>query len=194
VIEFPGWKLVGQYESGVGSWLLHHGGEACLLEVPEGLKVSDVSELAYSVGVAVKLVAVSHDHWDHLDMDVWRELKGEFPYASFLHPKSLLKYTERVHCLGGERLFLLPAPKHSLTDTVAVFRGIAATGDIELGTLDSVNDEVGYERRRRSMAWLKGFERRNGYRVHTVVSAHLDDVRTGVDWEPLFSCEKALCK
>jgi hypothetical protein len=34
--HWEGWHLIGRYESDVGSWLLHHKGEALLLEVPEG--------------------------------------------------------------------------------------------------------------------------------------------------------------
>ena len=44
--------------------------------------------------------------------------------------------------LGGEPLWLVKAPKHSRTDVVTVFRGVAMTGDIELGMLRSVNREV----------------------------------------------------
>jgi hypothetical protein len=60
------------------------------------------------------------------------------------------------------------------------------TGDIELGTLDSVTDEVPMRTRRRSMAWLRDFPMRQGYHVHSIISAHLNDVRTAVNWPDLF--------
>lgn len=38
--RWPGWHLIGRFPDGdpdgVGSWLLHHRGEALLLEVPPG--------------------------------------------------------------------------------------------------------------------------------------------------------------
>ena len=38
--DFPAWLLLGQYpqgdDDGVGSWILHHGGEAALLELHAG--------------------------------------------------------------------------------------------------------------------------------------------------------------
>jgi hypothetical protein len=60
------------------------------------------------------------------------------------------------------------------------------TGDIELGMLESVNDEVPSATRRRSMRRLREFQDRTGYHVHSVVSAHLNDVRVAVRWPDLF--------
>jgi len=60
------------------------------------------------------------------------------------------------------------------------------TGDIELGTLESVNDEVPAATRRRSMKRLREFQERTGYHVHSIVSAHLNDVRVSVWWPDLF--------
>jgi hypothetical protein len=60
------------------------------------------------------------------------------------------------------------------------------TGDVELGTLRSVNREVPIRRKAASMVWLRDFPARTGYHVHSVVSAHLNDVRTAVHWPDLF--------
>ena len=60
------------------------------------------------------------------------------------------------------------------------------TGDIELGTLESVNDEVPMRTRKRSMNRLRDFQERTGYHVHSIVSAHLNDVRVSVRWPDLF--------
>lgn len=191
---FPGWHLIGRYESDVGSWLLHHGGEAMLLEVPEGLTVADVADAlgrveANRTGSAVlRYVTASHDHPDHFDEGVWRELTAAYPRAAFFRPLSRRPHTE--FRLGGEPVHLLSVQKHSHTDLVTVFRGVAMTGDIELGTLDSVNDEVIRPLRLWSMNWLRRFQGWSGHRVHTVVSAHLDDLRTDVDWESLFTIDK----
>jgi hypothetical protein len=185
-LSFPGWHLVGRFESDVGSWLLFHGGEALLLEVPEGLTVGDVRQALAATRTRLRYVTASHDHWDHLDRNVWGDLAGTFPRARFLHPASVRG--DRRLRVGGEAVWLVAAPKHSLADVVTIFRGVAMTGDIELGTMESVTEEVPLRVRRKSMRWLQGFCDRRSYQVHSTVSAHLDSVRTSVHWPDLFEC------
>lgn len=83
-------------------------------------------------------------------------------------------------------MWLVRAAKHSADDVVTVFRGVAMTGDIELGMLASVNDEVQLPNKVRAMKWLRDFPLRTRYHIHSVVSAHLNDVRVSVRWEDLF--------
>jgi glyoxylase-like metal-dependent hydrolase (beta-lactamase superfamily II) len=186
--HFEGWHLIGAFpdnEPGdVGSWLLVHNGEALLLEVPEGLAVQDVTDALGRLRVMLRYVTASHDHYDHLDPEVWDALAAAFPDARFLHPSGVRG--DRLLHVGDEPVWLVKAPKHSLADVVAVFRGVAMTGDIELGMLESVNDEVPSATRRRSMRRLREFQDRTGYHVHSVVSAHLNDVRLSVRWPDLF--------
>lgn len=193
--KFPGWYLLGQYESGVGSWLLYHGGEALLLEVPESTRnrrlVMDAALYQRILCLELKYITASHSHEDHLCEETWKKLQHVFPAACALHPNTRLHYVDCCCYLGGERLHILPAPKHSMTDAVIVFRGVAMTGDIETGMLASVNNEVPEYYRRRSMDWLRGFQQRCNYYVHTTVSAHLNSLKTNVDWEQLFSYEQS---
>jgi len=187
--HWEGWRLIGSYESDVGSWLLHHHGEALLLEVPEGLIVQDVKDALNRLGTTLLYVTASHDHWDHIDQDVWRVLARDFPAAKFIHPSSVRG--DRLLSIGGEPCWLVKAPKHSPTDVVTVFRGVAMTGDIELGMLASVNDEVPLRTKKKSMDWLRGFQDRAEYHVHSIVSAHLNDVRVSIRWPDLFRYEEA---
>ncbi len=192
--HFEGWHLIGAFpdhEPGdVGSWLLVDNGEALLLEVPEGLTVGDVRQALAATRTALRYVTTSHDHWDHLDRNVWGDLAGAFPRAKFVHPASV--HGDRRVQIGREAGWLVAAPKHSLADIVTVFRGVAMTGDIELGTLASVTDEMPAPTRQRSMRRLREFQDRTGYHVHSVVSAHLNDVRTSVRWPELFDVEPAV--
>lgn len=194
--KWPGWHLIGRYPEGdpdgVGSWLLHHGGEAALLEVPPGLTVKGVRSALEEVGANLKYMAVSHTHWDHWDRRVWNAMLKAFPLTLAIDQTVPRRgvWNDRELSLSWEPLWLVRAPKHSPDDVVTVFRGVAMTGDIETGTLKSVSDEVPMATRRRSMAWLAGFEERQGYRVHSTVSAHLNSVREGVDWRGLFECEE----
>lgn len=187
--NWPGWYLLGSFpdpkDDGVGSWLLHSRGEAMLLEIPPGVTPEAVRAGLDQVGSDLRYVTASHDHEDHLDVETWKWLFDEFPSAGFIHPKGLAGDI-RLH-LGDEPLWLVAAPKHSRTDVVTVFRGVAMTGDIELGQIESVNREVAKATKRRSMSFYAGFPGRTGYGVHVTVSAHLNDVRNGVDWANLFT-------
>jgi len=156
-----------------------------LLEVPEGLTVQDVTHALARLGTTLRYITASHDHYDHLDPEVWDALAAAFPNAQVLHPSR--QRDDRLLHVGGEPVWLVKAPKHSLTDVVTVFRGVAMTGDIELGMLASVNDEVPVRTKKKSMDWLRAFQDRTEYHVHTTVSAHLNDVRVRVNWPDLFS-------
>ena len=186
--HFAGWHLLGAYPDhapdDVGSWLLSHGGEALLLEIPPGLPVEAVQSVLDVAGATLRFVTASHCHEDHLDPDVWTALEDAFPDAKFLCPSTVSG--DRLLHLGGEPVWLIKGPKHSASDLITVFRGVAMTGDIELGTLESVNDEVPMRTKKNSMRRLKGFCDRQGYHVHSVVSAHLNDVRVSIHWPDLF--------
>jgi glyoxylase-like metal-dependent hydrolase (beta-lactamase superfamily II) len=189
--NLPGWHLLGafpdQEPDGVGSWIIHNEGEALLLEVPPGLTIDDVERGLASLRVGLRYVTASHLHEDHLDVDCWNKLQEAFAGTHFMRPTETKVGSDILINLGGEPLWLIKAPKHSPTDTVTVFRGVAMTGDIELGTLDTVNREVSHAVKAASMDYLRGFEERTGYRVHTIVSAHLNDFRQGVNWQSLFA-------
>ena len=187
--HFEGWHLIGAFPDSepddVGSWLLGHGDEALLLEVPPGVTSAHVQHALASTRTTLRFVAASHDHEDHLDAETWDALKQSFPSAEFIHPESVRG--DRLLRIDGEPLWLLKAPKHSATDVVTVFRGVAMTGDIELGMLESVNQEVPPRVKRASMKRLSQFGDRTGYHVHSIVSAHLNDVRQGIHWPDLFT-------
>lgn len=192
--KWPGWYLIGRYpkgdDDGVGAWLLHHGGEAMLLEIPPGLTRSDVDRALSAVDSEVIYLGASHTHYDHFSLGEKKKLASYCYPCCYIGPVWKAKrHRIETHkfSLGGEPLYRIFVAKHSTHDVVTVFRGVAMTGDIELGTLDSVNDEVPIALKRKSFARLARFEEENNYRVHTVVSAHLNDVRENVDWRSLFS-------
>jgi hypothetical protein len=188
--RFDGWRLLGKFPEddpdGVGSWLLPHDGESLLLEIPPGLSVERVEAALEETDSVLKFVFASHDHWDHVDPDVWQALFDHFESATFIDPNGLANHSDWMLKLGTEPVWLIKAPKHSINDTVTVFRGVAMTGDIELQKLASGNTEVSLPRKRKSMAYLQGFPTRTGYRVHTAFSAHLNSLRRNVHWEDLF--------
>ena len=189
--DFPGWRFLGAYphqqSDDVGSWLLHHNGEALLLETPPGLSVDSVRQALEETGSRLAYVTTSHRHEDHFDPETWLNLRKAWRKATYLLPSRHISPSETELFLGGEPLWLLKAAKHSRSDIVTVFRGVAMTGDIELGTLDAVNREVAPKLKAESMAFLRDFPDRTGYGVGTIVSAHLNDLRENVDWKSLFT-------
>lgn len=189
--QLPGWHLLGAFPDlepdDVGAWLLHNEGEALLLELPPGLTVKEIAAGLRTVGAGLRYVAASHLHEDHFDKRLWKELQEVYVGTHFIHPSDVNSHTEISVNIGGEPAWLIKAPKHSYEDIVTVFRGVAMTGDIELGTLDSVNDEVSSDVKAASMQFLQSFEERTGYYVHTIVSAHLNDFRQRVNWRELFA-------
>src|SRR5579875_2360918 len=107
--HFEGWHLIGAFPDhepdDVGSWLLVHGGEALLLEVPEGLTVGDVKSALRQLGLSrLKYVTASHDHEDHLDASVWTALTVAFPEAEFIHPADIRG--DQLLDIGGEAAWL----------------------------------------------------------------------------------------
>ncbi len=191
--NLPGWHLLGAFPDhepdDVGSWLLHYNGEALLLELPPGLTVDDVAAGLDAVRAGLRYVTASHLHEDHFDPDVWKKLQKAYVGTEFIRPADAQVGSDTLLKLGGEPVWLIKAPKHSPSDMVTAFRGVAMTGDIELGTLDSVNREVARETKAASMEYLRDFRDRTGYHVHTIVSAHLNDFRRGVNWPLLFAVE-----
>ncbi len=86
-------------------------------------------------------------------------------------------------------IFTLPFP--SITSSKSsILLDVLATPSVsamskstwrKLGMLESVNDEVPEQTRRKSMRWLRGFQDRTSYHVHTIVSA------TSTTCEPRFT-------
>jgi glyoxylase-like metal-dependent hydrolase (beta-lactamase superfamily II) len=188
-MQFPGWILVGRYpegdDDGVGCWILHHGGEAAVLEFPPGESlVADVIAILQAHQLKVKYLMASHDHEDHWDESVWNELQNhpacaQTQWLPFLPDQFCMK----AYDLGGEPLWRVHAPKHSRTDATTIFRGVAMTGDVELGRYASRSGEVAEETRRDALHFLASFEEVNEYHLHTLVSAHLNDLRTFNNWK-----------
>jgi hypothetical protein len=84
------------------------------------------------------------------------------------------------------------APKHSATDTTAIFRGAACTGDWELGTIHSVHDwtriwAVPESTKLESIERMEQFPAQHNYVIHRCFSVHANDRRTGIDFPRLMA-------
>lgn len=205
---FDGVYLVGRYNAlQTGVWLLAHGGHAAVLELPptgivglgsEANPARDVAALADELGVAVKYILCTHAHHDHFGAITFRQMREQFPRAETVLQSGFHKladdepsaaYFDDHYSLfiGGEPLYLLHAPKHSLTDTMVIFRGAVCTGDWELNTIRTVNESVPVETRLRSCDRVIEFVRLMNYHIHRVYSVHANDRREGVDFPALIA-------
>jgi len=205
---FDGIELVGRFNwLQTGVWLLSHNGEAAVLEFPPSNladggfgpdPVDRAAEAAQEHGLNVKFLLCTHTHGDHFSRDVFQRMRERFPAAVPVLQGGFWLYTDHdtgvqyfdvtttLH-LGGEPLHLIHVPKHSMTDTMVVFRGTACTGDWELGTIRTVNEDVPVETRLRSCDRMIDFVRRTGYRIHSVFSVHANDRREGIDFAALMA-------
>jgi hydroxyacylglutathione hydrolase len=207
---FDGIHLIGQFNRfRTGCWLLEHGGEGAILEMPPaGLRAPSVATAAAAAVAALSLRSVkyllcTHAHWDHFSRRTYHQLQATFPGAqTCLHSgfRDRLGDREGVHYfedvvrleLAGEPLFLVHAPKHSSTDTMVIFRGTACTGDWELGTIRSVHDWnplwcVSRACKQQSIARMERFPAEQHYHIHRVFSVHANDRREGVDFPRLMA-------
>lgn len=199
---FEGVYLLGQFNTlRTGCWLLAHGSEAAVLEMPphdrdETSPVEAVAAAVRHLNVTVKLLLCTHAHDDHFCKHVFKGLRQRYPDAA-AHLQSGFREElpgdnsvrwfdgERELALNGEPLYLVHAPKHSVSDTMVIFRGAICTGDWELRTIRSVHDHwsgISRDRKLASISRLIDFVRRHHYRIHQVFSAHANDRREGADF------------
>jgi len=203
---FEGIHLLGQFDFvETGCWLLEHRGEAAILEVPPGgdrqASCAKVAKwAAKQLGVEVKFILCTHAHGDHFTVDTFRDMRSNFPNAQpvlqhgfrrWLPGHEGIRYIDDVTKLelAGEPLYLVPAPKHSMTDTHVIFRGTACTGDWELNTIRSVHDGrrwgVPRDTHEASVRQMIRFPKDFAYHIHRIFSVHANDRREGVRFESL---------
>lgn len=201
---FDGIYLLGQFNwLRTGCWMLAHNGEAAILELPptgrgQPSPVTTAKQAAAELAISqVKYLLCTHAHCDHLSRKTYRGMRAAFPAAQpyfasefrwFIDGEGIHYFEQTTRLdLGGEPLFLVPAPKHSLSDTMVVFRGAICTGDWELGTIRSVHDWTGIwsvplQTKLSSIARLEKFSSENNYNIHRVFSVHANDKRENVDF------------
>lgn len=214
----PGWWFEGVYLVGrfgplrTGCWLLVHGHEAAVLEMPpagwgESNPAEAVSAALAGSPVRVTNLLCTHAHADHFAAPTFHALRAAFPdarphlhvgfrrHAGSEYGVSYFDHEIDLH-LSGEPLHLIHAPKHSTTDTMVVFRGAVCTGDWELGVLRSVHDwtkvwAVPNERKLESIARMERWPAEKNYHIHRTYSVHANDRREWVDFPALMASTRS---
>jgi hypothetical protein len=87
--------------------------------------------------------------------------------------------------LAGEPVYLVHAPKHSLTDQMTIFRGCMITGDWWLGPGDPNKNRVPIPTIHQSIDRIKSFLKQHHYTVHSLFSVHANEFRRDVDLDQL---------
>ncbi|MBD3351435.1 MAG: hypothetical protein GF364_08105 [Candidatus Lokiarchaeota archaeon] len=79
--------------------------------------------------------------------------------------------------IGGEVLFLVHVPKHSLSDTMLIFRGTMITGDWWLGPGDPNKNHIPIRTINDSISFLQNFVNERNYRIRNLFSVHANEFR-----------------
>lgn len=93
--------------------------------------------------------------------------------------------------LGGEPLYLLYGPKHSLGDVHHIFKGVWFPGDWWLYEGDPCPDRAASSKAVDSLDRLSEFLRRKGYRIHSVFPSHANNILRDVSFEDIFRRTRA---
>ncbi|OLS15376.1 MAG: hypothetical protein RBG13Loki_1007 [Promethearchaeota archaeon CR_4] len=87
--------------------------------------------------------------------------------------------------LSGEPLYLVHAPKHSLSDTLVVFRGCMITADWWLGSGDPNYNQVPVGQIHNSINTILRLCKGKNYVIHAIFSTHANEFRRNVNLEEL---------
>jgi glyoxylase-like metal-dependent hydrolase (beta-lactamase superfamily II) len=83
--------------------------------------------------------------------------------------------------IAGEPCFLIYGPKHSLGDVHCIFKGILFPGDWWLYEGDPCQDLAAGSKAEESIKRLEDFMKEYDYRIHSVFSAHGDNLLYNID-------------
>ncbi len=83
---------------------------------------------------------------------------------------------------GGEPMYLVSTPKHSLSDVMIIFRGCMISGDWWLGKGDPNTNRVPRSTIQNSISRLEQLSRNKNYLIHSIFSVHANEFRRNVDF------------
>lgn len=206
-------RRFGPYKN--ACWVLHHRGEAALVEMPpHHLKERPPEVVARGFlqrhRLTPRFALLSHAHLDHCA--AYARFRETFPRTRFVGHRSLADdptLRRVLHGadpwetldevfegpiwsadLGGEPLHVLHAPKHSASDHLILFRGAMITGDWVLNDLRDCNRLVDPRVKIRSIERVQGLVRALDYHVHMLFSAHGDHLFYQVDLQAVLEASK----
>lgn len=214
----PGYAILkrfGRFKT--ACWILHHNGEAAIVEMPpHESKERPPEDVALHYmkrhRLKPKYALLSHAHWDH--SSAFGRFRQAFPHTRFVGHAALaddptLRRVLGGHDprrafdevfegpiwhgdLGGEPLILMYAPKHSWSDHLIVFRGAMITGDWYLRDLRDCNNLVPAHEKVRSIQRVQHLVGQMGYHVHMLFSAHGNHLFYDVEFQRVMEESKVM--
>jgi hydroxyacylglutathione hydrolase len=187
-----------------GTWILHHGKSCFIVETPPRAIDGDtvpaelVNQCIKDNGFIPVGLTITHGHWDHVDgIDKYWDVLADFPTAPLICHESVINIAPKLKTyfdtifddeiyetsIEGEPLYLIHAPKHSLSDAMILFRGTMITGDWWLGWGDPNWNNVPPATSIKSIERILDFLKSRKYVVQRLFSAHANDFRYGVNTE-----------
>jgi len=205
-------KRFGRFKT--ACWVLHHGGEAAIVEMPPHESTERPPETAAlnfckRHRLQPRYCLLTHAHYDH--SAAFGRFRQAFPRARFVGHRALvedpmmgrvlggdprrafdevLDGTTWRGSLGGEPLYVLYAPKHSWSDHLVIFRGAMITGDWYLRDLQDCNNLVAPAEKIRSIERVQAQVRDLGYHVHMLFAAHGNHLFYDVDFQQVMEESK----
>ena len=207
----PGIVLLMADDQVCNSWVLVHGKSCFIVDTPpkadDGTSVP--ADLVYQYIEDNDLtpvgLTITHHHFEHVDgvAGFWDNL-SESDSCKWICHESLIQHEPRLKLffdtvfhepvfesnIEGEPMFLVHAPKHSLSDVLVIFRGTMITGDWWLGSgdpnLNHVRPDIAIESIDRVLDVLRS----RNYWVHRLFPSQKDadrlDLRYDQDIEAVF--------
>ncbi|NMC06082.1 MAG: MBL fold metallo-hydrolase [Candidatus Lokiarchaeota archaeon] len=186
-----------------GTWILHNGKSCAIVETPpkeidgETIPAELVARCIEERGLKPVLLTITHGHWDHCDgISTYWDVLTDFPDMKLVCHESTFdvmpklknffeSFSEEIYetSIDGEPLYLIHAPKHSISDVMVVFRGTMITGDWWLGWGDPNWNKVPPAVSITSIDRILEFMKSHKYVITRLFSSHANDFRYGVNAE-----------
>lgn len=191
----PGIVLIMADDQVCSTWILVHERSCFIVDTPpkadDGTSVPAdlVAQFLEDNNLTPVGLTITHHHFDHVDgiAGFWDNL-SEIDTCKWVCHESLLQQEPRLKLffdtifsepvfesnINGEPLFLIHAPKHSLSDELVIFRGTMITGDWWLGTGDPNMNHVPSEIAIESIDLVLDVLRVKNYWVHRLFPSQKD--------------------
>lgn len=111
----------------------------------------------------------------------WAEIKEQWGKEWYNNFEIIFKPDIYELYLDTEPLYLIYAPKHSLGDVHCVFKGVLFSGDWWIYEGDPCEDLAASSKAEYSINRLLDFIRKRDYIIHSIFSAHADNLFFNID-------------
>ena len=148
----------------------------------------------FSVHYSVPLfLRISEHYWgsgkgqkmpDIKNVKVWENIKRERGLQWFLSFfNRILPEDINTLKLGGEPLYMIYGPKHSLADMHHIFKGVWFPGDWWMGKGDPCVDRASSSKAVDSIERLVNFCDSINYKIHSIFPAHANNMMKNIDFK-----------